>query len=59
MKISIIKEENGIEKTQLEINSNGYILAYLQGQEVKVTGSISLKELAPILTKLVMSKLAG
>jgi len=51
-----VKQDGAIEQA---VETTGYILMYLDGNLVKVKGNMSLKSLAPIITKMVMDKFAS
>ena len=60
IRISIDRyNDNTIEWRPISsIETTGYILLNLQGSEIKVSGSIDLKSIAPLLMKLAMGKLS-
>ena len=41
-----------------EIDTNGYLLLYLEGDRVKIVGNMSIKSLAPILLKLAAERVS-
>lgn len=53
--ISIIKGESNREL----INTDGYLLFYLNKETIITLGNIELKALAPILMKLIANKMTG
>ena len=44
--------------TREDIDTDGYILLYLEGDKIVATGNIGLKALAPIIMKYTMEKLS-
>ena len=41
------------------ITTNGYLVIYLKGEEFKFTGSINMKDLAPLLLKIAVEKMSN
>ena len=59
-KIQIIDEPGEVgelSNENREYNSDGYILLYVKGDRVKVTGELELKSLAPLLMKALAEKM--
>jgi hypothetical protein len=56
--IHITKNIDGKQPEITDIMTEGYILLYMSGNEMKSTGSIEMKALAPLLFKLAAEKLA-
>ena len=49
-----------IKNTELgttnNVSTSGYLLLYLDGETIKMDGKMSLKAIAPILTKIALEK---
>ena len=55
-KVIISVSKNNQEISRIE--TDGYLILYLEGDKIKSIGDIELKALAPIIMKLAMEKLA-
>ena len=53
MEANIIVKKGDSEQ---KFTTNGYVLIYLDGSEIKFTGSMDIKALAPLLMSSVLSK---
>lgn len=57
--IKVVRENPREGNSVQDIATEGFVLLYLKDGEVKVEGSISVKELAPIIAKAALSKLTN
>jgi len=46
------------KQEQEVITTNGYLVIYLKGEEFKFLGDLNIKDLAPMLIKMAMQKMA-
>ena len=53
--IKITEIETGETKN---VDTEGFLLLYLDGQKIKMQGKLDIKVLAPILTKIALEKLS-
>lgn len=55
IEITIVKKDEDF--SQETVNTDGYLLLYLEGTKVRMKGQMDLSALTPILTKLVLEKM--
>ena len=56
--ITIITDKGNPKETVQLIETDGFLLLFLKGDSIKSAGNISLKSIAPILTKIVLERMS-
>ena len=55
IEIKILKKDEGQQEV---IETDGYLIMYIENDRIKMTGTMGLRTITPILTKLVLEKMS-
>ena len=54
-----IDDKSSTEQSSQLVETDGYLLLYLKEERIQMQGNMDLAALTPLLTKIVMKKMAG